>query len=273
MAAISTPDRSKRTIDDIISLSEVTNPGDHVHSPNPVRRKDFVTCPIKTSDPPFKHLDTDPPATVTDPITDPPQAPVADLSISDDIRCNEMADVIKAALSSPSVIKAISGAIIPSIVVTLDSKLAPLQQQLHNISHTDCLQTNDNYKFSAPAEYSLFARMPFSFNGLKRNKKRRKNGRFVKQIPSGNASKRLVTESNYPISSVSDISDINIESGESYHYVNHEHEYAVACVDDDLGVASSDFLERDESWRVGRRVVELGVLAEGLSACDACTVP
>ena len=137
MAAISTPDRSKRTIDDIISPSEVPNPGDHVNSPNPVRRKGFVTGPIRTSDPPIKHLDTDSPVNVTDPVTvtDPPQAPVADLSMSDDIRCKEMADVIKAALSSPSVIKAISGAIIPSIVATLDSKLAPLQQQLHNISY------------------------------------------------------------------------------------------------------------------------------------------
>ena len=84
--------------------------------------------------------------------------------------------------------------------------------------------------------------MPFSFNDLKRNKKRRKNGRSVKQISSGNASERLVTEFNYPTSSVSDISDKNIESGETYHYVSHEHGYAAACVNDDLGLASSDFL-------------------------------
>ena len=96
----------------------------------------------------------------------------------------------------------------------------------------------------------------------------------MKQIPSRNASERSVTES-YPTSSVSD-SDKNIETTEcveTYHYVNHEHGYAAACVDEDLDVACSDFLERDESWRDGRRVVELGVLAEGLSACDACTVP
>jgi len=94
--------------------------------------------------------------------------------------------------------------------------------------------------------------MPFSFNDLKRNKKRRKNGRSVKQISSGNASERLVTESNYPTSSVSDISDKNIESGETYHYVNHEHGYAAACVDDDWVWRAAIFLRgMKASWEEG----------------------
>jgi len=37
-----------------------------------------------------------------------------------------------------------------------------------------------------------------------------------------------------------------IKTARVARHVNHEHGYAVACVNDDLSVASSEFIERDE---------------------------
>lgn len=57
--------------------------------------------------------------------------------------------------------------------------------------------------------------------------------------------------------------------------ISYDHEYAACDIPDpsqQIEIPLDENLKEGE-WRVGRRVVELGILADGLKSCQLCSQP